>query len=295
MFDFQDLWQISYDWALSHGLTILIVVLVTLIILRIARIVLRKLFASVANRQGGNEARKRVETLESVVGYTVTTAIVIAALMMVLDELGVNIGPALAAVGIVGVAVGFGSQQLVQDIIGGFFILMENQVRVGDVVQIGGRAGVVERVTLRMIVLRDLAGSVHYVRNGQIDVITNMTTDFSFYVFEIGVAYRENTDEVTQIVKDVSSDICSDAEFSSDILEPIEMLGVDQFADSAVIIKARIKTKPISQWRIGREFNRRLKFAFDKHGIEMPFPHMTVYMGSDKNGASPPLRVVKEG
>jgi len=180
---------------------------------------------------------------------------------------------------------------LVQDVINGFFILIDDSIRVGDVVDIAGSGGVVEKVNLRVTVLRDLAGNVHYVRNGQIGVVTNMTKEFSHYVFDIGVAYRENVDEVMAVIREVDEDLRADKEFAEDILEPIEILGLDSFADSAVVIKARIKTRPIKQWRIGREFNRRLKKAFDEKNIEMPFPHMTVYMGQDKLKQAPPLHV----
>ena len=168
---------------------------------------------------------------------------------------------------------------------------MENQIRVGDVVAVADKSGLVEKVNLRMVVLRDLAGNVHYVRNGQIQTVTNMTKDYGRYVFEIGIAYREDVDEVIEIVKQVDEELRNDPVFMGDILEPIEILGLDQFADSAVIIKARTKTKPIRQWTVGREFNRRLKMKFDEKGIEIPFPHLTLYLGQDKQGDSAPLTV----
>ena len=193
-----------------------------------------------------------------------------------------------------GLAVGFGAQNLVADVISGFFILLEDQVRVGDVVELGGKGGLVEKVTLRMIILRDLGGNVHYIRNGKIDVVTNMTKEFSRYVFDIGVAYREDVDEVFQVVKKVDEELREDPEFKDAILQPIEVLGLDKFADSAVVIKARTTTKPIQQWRVGREFNRRLKKRFDELGIEIPFPHVTFYVGSDKKGQAVPLGVKLE-
>jgi small conductance mechanosensitive channel len=159
------------------------------------------------------------------------------------------------------------------------------------VVQIAGQGGLVERLNLRRVVLRDLAGNVHYVRNGKIDVVTNMTKDYSRYVFNIGVAYREDVDHVIEVVKQVGEELRKDPVFGAEILEPIEILGVDQFADSAVVIKARTKTKPIKQWSTGREFNRRLKKRFDELDIEIPFPHRTVYIGQDKAGDAPPLKV----
>jgi len=213
---------------------------------------------------------------------------------MVLAELKIQIGPVLAAAGVLGVAVGFGAQHLVQDVISGFFILLDDEIRVGDVVRIADRGGLVERVNLRMVVLRDLSGNVHYVRNGKIDIVTNMTKDYSRYVFDIGVAYREEVDEVIEVIKQVDEELRSDPAFGPDILEPIEILGLDQFAESAVIIKARTKTKPIKQWGVAREFNRRLKKRFDEKNIEIPFPHVTLYIGQDKTGHAAPLSVAME-
>ena len=215
-------------------------------------------------------------------------------LKQILEELGVEIGPILAAAGVLGLAVGFGAQSIIKDIISGFFILLEDQIRVGDVVKIAGKGGIVENVNLKMTTLRDLSGNVHYIPNGEIGVVTNMTKGYSRYVFEIGVAYREDVDEVIEVIKLVDESLRNDPEFGSDILEPIEILGLDQFADSALIIKARTKTKPIKQWRVAREFNRRLKKKFDEKDIEIPFPHITLYMGQDKQGQSPPVHVSLE-
>jgi small-conductance mechanosensitive channel len=212
-----------------------------------------------------------------------------------LKKLGVEIGPILAAAGIVGLAVGFGAQSLVKDVISGFFILLEDQIRVGDVVQVSGKGGLVERINLKTTILRDLAGNVHYVPNGNIDVVTNMTKEYSRYVFDIGVAYREDVDEVVEVIREIDGELRNDPAFKDDIIEPIEVLGLDQFADSALIIKARTTTKPIKQWYVAREFNRRLKKKFDERNIEIPFPHITLYMGQDKKGQSAPLHVAVEG
>jgi len=194
----------------------------------------------------------------------------------------------------VGLAVGFGAQSLVKDIISGFFILLEDQIRVGDVVNVADKGGLVEKVGLRTTVLRDLHGNVHYVPNGTIAVVTNMTKEYSRYVFDIGVAYREDVDEVIAVIKGIDQEMRNDPEFKDDILESIEILGLDQFATSAVVIKERTTTLPIKQWRVGREFNRRIKKKFDELNIEIPFPHVTLYMGASKEGKSPPLHVVKE-
>jgi small conductance mechanosensitive channel len=240
------------------------------------------------------EFGKRMDTLSSVATAALTVCIIIVAALMVMSQLGIPIGPVLAGAGVLGVAVGFGAQHLVRDVISGFFILMDDQIRIGDVVEIAGKGGLVERVTPRLTVLRDLAGNVHYVRNGEIGVVTNMTKEYSRYVFDIGVAYREDVDEVIDIVKQVDDEMRKDAAFAENILEPIEILGLDQFGDSAVIVKARTKTKPVKQWAVGREFNRRLKKKFDEKDIEIPFPHMTLYMGQNKQGRSPALNVAVE-
>ena len=162
-----------------------------------------------------------------------------------------------------------------------FFILMENQVRTGDVAIINGTGGLVERIEVRTITLRDLSGVVHIFQNGKINTLSNMTKEWSAIVFDIGVAYKEDTDKVVEVIKEVAAELQEDPEFKSKILEPIEVMGVDQFADSSVVIKARIKTKPITQWAVGREYRRRLKKAFDSKNIEIPFPHTTVFWGEN--------------
>jgi small conductance mechanosensitive channel len=286
----QQYYKNAIEWLGTNGIKILIIVVITLIILKIARKLVNRAF-SVKADQINSETQKRVDTLRRIFRQVITVAIVVIAGVMVLGEMGIEIGPILAAAGVAGVALGFGAQHLVKDVISGLFILMDDQIRVGDVVDIGGKAGLVERVNLRMTILRDLAGNVHYVRNGEITVVTNMTKDYSRYVFEIGVAYRENVDEVIKVVQEIDEEMRSDPQYANDILSPIEILGLDKFADSAVIIKARTTTKPIKQWAVGREFNRRMKKRFDEENIEIPFPHTTLYMGQEKDGSAPPLNL----
>ena len=281
----------TLNWLSTSGLRVLLIIVLALAALKIARLLSRRILTPLIQEGLEEETRKRAQTLNSLIRHIFAVLIAAVAVMMILDEFGVQIGPVLAAAGIVGLAVGFGAQHLVQDIISGFFILMDDSIRVGDVVNIAGKGGLVEKVSLRVTVLRDMAGNVHYVRNGQIDVVTNMTKEYSHYVFDIGVAYREDVDQVINVIKQIDEELRADPEFSPDILAPIEVFGLDQFADSAVIIKARTKTKPIKQWRIGREFNKRLKTKFDELGIEIPFPHVTLYMGEDKQGQSPPVNV----
>jgi len=282
------------DWLLKSGTHILFILIFTLIALKMSKMLSKRLVNLVVRQKEDVEFQKRTQTLVSIVWHAASLGILLVAAMMVLKEFGVEIGPMLAAAGIAGLAVGFGAQSLVKDVISGFFILLEDQIRVGDVVQIAGKGGLVEKISLKTTILRDLSGNVHYVPNGQIDVVTNMTKEFSRYVFDIGVAYREDVDEVMEVIKEVDEELRSDPNFKDDILEPIEIMGLDQFANSAVIIKARTTTKPIQQWRVGREFNRRLKKKFDEKNIQIPFPHLTLYMGQDKKGQSPPLRILKE-
>ena len=283
------------EWLLSNGLGIAIILALTFVALKVATMLAAKLGAFLSRDKLDTESQKRADTLSSVIRWVLRTAILMVAAVMLLGQLGVQIGPILAAAGVVGIAVGFGAQNLVQDVISGFFLLLEDQVRVGDVVQLNDRSGLVEKITLRMIILRDTTGSVHYVRNGKIDVVTNMTKEFSYAVFDIGVAYREDPDRVSVAIKSVGQDLQKDPAFKDDILAPVEVLGLDKFAESAMVIKARIKTRPSRQWEVGREFNRRLKKKFDELGIEIPFPHITLHSARIKPGGSPSQKVGAEG
>ncbi len=288
--DFGKYVQQLVDWCVKSGWKVVVILIFMFIGMKISRVVANRLFPK-RKRESDPEYQKRADTLAAVITYLLTVTIIIIGGVMILGEFNIEIGPILAAAGIVGVAVGFGAQHLVRDVITGFFILLDDQIRVGDVVQVAGKGGLVEKISLRLTILRDLAGNVHYVRNGEINVVTNMTKEYSRYVFDIGVAYREDVDQVIEVVKQVDEELRNDPQFGSDILEPIEILGLDQFADSAIIIKARTKTKPIKQWAIGREFNRRLKKRFDEKDIEIPFPHVTLYMGQDKTGQAAPMNV----
>ncbi len=283
----------TVDWIVKSGPRVVVILVLMLIGVKLSGVVAGRLFAFLGRRKKTDEEyKKRADTLSAVIAYLISTTVIVMAALMILAELDIQIGPVLAAAGVVGLAIGFGAQHLVQDVISGFFILLDDEIRVGDVVQVGDKGGLVERLNLRMVVLRDLSGNVHYIRNGKIDVVTNMTKDYSRYVFDIGVAYREDVDEVIKIVKQVDEELRNDPAFGPDILEPIEILGLDQFAESAVIIKARTKTKPIKQWNVAREFNRRLKKRFDEQDIEIPFPHVTLYVGKDKAGHASPLNVL---
>lgn len=243
-----------------------------------------------AEDQPPSETAKRIQTLTRLIKSGIYVGLWSSTLLIMLQQIGVEIGPLLAGAGILGLAVGFGAQNLVRDVISGFFIILENQVRVGDVAIINGTGGLVEQINFRTLVLRDLKGIVHVFPNGTITTLSNMTNEWSAYVFEIGVAYKENTDKVVEIIKEVATKLREDPEIGLLILEDAEVFGVDQLANSSVVIKGRIKTKPIRQWTVGREFLRRIKLAFDEKDIEIPFPHQTLYFGE----ASKPIDILMQ-
>jgi len=267
--------------AAGRVLAILVLAWIVLKVLKhaLARMQRRLERRAEAEGESYKESHRRSETLVSLLRQGLFIVVWVLAILTILKELGLDIAPILAGAGVVGLAVGFGAQNLVRDVISGFFMILENQVRVGDVAIINGQGGLVEAVNFRTVVLRDLAGTMHVFPNGTITTLANMTYGWSGYVFEIGVAYKEDTDRVVEVLRSVAEELRADPEHGHDILEAVEIFGVDQFADSAVVIKGRIKTRPLQQWAVGREFLRRVKQAFDREGIEIPFPHRTLYVG----------------
>lgn len=219
----------------------------------------------------------RTHTLLTVARKTIFAALFLIACLMVLSQFGISIAPLLAGVGVVGLAISFGSQKLVQDLITGFFMLLEDQIAVGDVVRIGDNSGVVEAITLRTVRLRDSAGVVHIIPYNTIVTVSNMTKEYSYYLLDLSVDYQESVEEVMAILGRIAAQMQKDNYFGHLILEPLEMIGLDRFAESAVIVRTRIKTKPGMQWQVGREFNRRIKQKFDELNIRIPFPHSIVF------------------
>lgn len=265
-----------YKWLITVGFKVILICLAVIITDKIITIALNR-FSKSLGKEDENYSQ-RIQTLFSISKSVLKFIIAAIGLMLILQVLGINIGPILAAAGVAGIAIGFGSQRLVEDFISGFIMLINNQIRVGDVVQVNDKSGVVENFTLNTVILRDLSGNVHFIRNGKIDIITNMTKDYSYALFDIGVSYKEDMDKIKNVLYAIGEEMSQREEFSNDILAPIEVLGIDKFEDSAVIVKARIKTKPNKQWNIQREFNFRLKKKFDENGIEMPFPQSTVHI-----------------
>jgi len=277
------------EWIVTELPGLLIIIVVMLITFKAFSFTLKKVKMRMIARAGkakdkdSGEVEKRINTLVDILKGIVKIVLWTIFIMIALKKFGVDIGPILASVGIIGVAVGFGAQELVRDFISGFFILLENQVRTGDVAAINGTGGLVEKIEMRTITLRDFSGTVHVFQNGKINTLSNMTREWSAMVFDVGVAYKENVDTVMEVMREVGEDLQNDANFKKAFYEPIEIFGLDQFGDSALVIKARIKTKPSQQWTIGREYRRRLKAAFDARNIEIPFPHTTVYWGEEIN------------
>lgn len=274
-------------WIITEFPGLLFIFILLFIALRVVRFTVKRVRKGLISRvdkkvdTDAGEVEKRIRTLTSLIQGALLFAIWLIFLMLALQKIGIEIGPLLAAAGIVGLAVGFGAQELVRDFLSGFFIILENHVRTGDVAVINGTGGLVERIDLRTITLRDFSGTVHVFQNGKISTLSNMTKEWSAMVFDIGVAYKEDLDRVMEIMREVGDQLKQDKEFGQHILEPIEIFGVDAFDDSAIVIKARLKTKPIQQWTVGREYRGRLKKAFDANRIEIPFPHTTVYWGEE--------------
>ena len=273
----------SFEWAITSGIRVLLIIAVMFVMLGLLKRGVTKLSSLYQGTLPIRAQIKRVDTLTHIIWDVARMVILFVGITMILSEGGVDLKPLLAAAGLGGLAIGFGAQSLVKDLISGFFILWEDSVRIGDVVEIAGVAGLVEEVELRTIKLRDVSGTLHIVPNGVIDKVKNLTKDYSYSVFDIGVAYRENVDKVMEYLQEIAEDLRRDSRFAGDILEPLEMLGVDQFKDSAVMVKCRIKTEPHKQWRIGREMNRRIRNTFNAKGLEIPFPYQPSYWWEPKN------------
>lgn len=255
--------------AVPVALLLILAIVATLLTRRIIR-ALRRYAVKMMLQTGGvtdYEREKRAQTIALVVGRTLSFAIWITAILMVLEEMQFDVRPLLAGAGIIGVAIGFGAQNIVKDIIGGVFMLMENQIRINDVAVINGKSGVVEEINLRTTVLRGEDGAVHIFPNGGITSLSNLTRGYSFAVFSISVSYREDTDRVVELLKQIGEELTQDESYRQLVLAPLEVLGVDALADSGVVIKARFKTIPSKQWIVGREMNRRIKKHFEEAGI----------------------------
>ena len=289
-------WSVLSSPAGSQIMTRAVVVLVTigvvLVVIQISNVLAEYIVRPRLTARGETrELGRKLRTLTPLVQTILKVVVVFIAVLVLLEQVNVRTGPLLAGLGLFGLAVGLASQSLIKDVINGLFILFEDSLSVGDIATLRGISGEIEKITLRAVVLRDLQGDVHVIPNSTIDLVTNKTKVFSRYLLDVGVAYREDVDTVMNILREVDADMHRDMRYGYNMLEPIEVWGLDRFGDSAVYVRARLKTRPGKQWEVGREFNRRMKKIFDERGIEMPFPHRTVYWGVPKEGSQPSIRL----
>ena len=285
------------DWALDQGLTIVSIVIFAIIAMIALNIIVPRLVRlSTETELGGKsqvEIEKRTKTLTHVFTRTGTTLIVVMGFITILPELGVNIGPLLAGLGIAGIALGFGAQNLVKDVISGVFILTYDQYSTGDVFEVGGKTGVVEDVGLRRTVLRDLDGVVHFVPNGEIVVSSNMTQDYSRVNLDISVSYAEDLDVVMSVINEVGEELAADEDWKDVIMTPPKALRVESFGDSCIDIKILGDVQPLRQWEVTGELRRRLKRRFDEVGIEIPFPHLVLVHEAKAAGLPAAIRMAQ--
>ena len=243
------------------------------------------------NPEFGAVPTARETTLLTLMRNALTIVLLVLTIMFCLSEIGLNIGPLLASAGVLGLAIGFGAQKMVQDIITGVFIQFENAINVGDVVTLSGTTGGVERLSVRSVSLRDVHGVLHIIPFSSVDMVSNFMKDFSYFVCDMGVAYRENVTEVKDAMHEAFDRLMEDVDIARDVLAPLEWFGVNSFGDSAVNLRARIKTVPGKQWSTGRAYNEKLKEVFDARGIEIPFPQQTIWFGEAKDGSTQPIRL----
>lgn len=286
-----DFWKqfasIFTRWLVTDFLSIVILIILLIVILRVSSTLVNNLKGVLIKRMAYRseepdlEVEKRLNTLMGILRKTLRVVIWSIFGMIFLGKINIDIAPILAGAGIIGLAVGFGSQELVRDFLAGFFILLEDGIRSGDVVTLNGTSGKVEKIELRTITLRDSSGVVHIFQNGKINTISNMTKGWSAMVFNIGVAYKEDISQVMQLMQEVGDVMFAEDEYRVKMLDTMEVSGLNDFGDSALVIRGRIRTKPGEQWSIGREYRKRLKETFDAHNIEIPFPHQTLYWGEE--------------
>jgi len=267
-------------WLLSHGIMILLIVIISFLLERILqRIIARAIRISVKSDENTTpEAeKKREDTLIRIFSGALNMVIFVIALMMILGEVGIEVGPLIAGAGIVGLAVGFGGQYLIRDIITGLFLMLENQYRIGDVVDIEGLSGAVQDISLRKTTLRNLDGTVHHIPHGSITKVSNLSKDFARVNIDLGVSYNTNLEHLIEVINKVGMELADDPAFKDSIISPPQFLRVNEFADSAIVVKILGDTKPLKQWEVAGELRKRLKIAFDREGIEIPFPQTVIH------------------
>nr|QNO53085.1 small-conductance mechanosensitive channel MscMJ [Methanosarcinales archaeon ANME-1 ERB6] len=279
--DLQNLQDILLTWFLSHGIKIIAILIGAYLISHFGKIFIektvRKLIKPEKEAKDPEAEKKREDTLIKAFNSTLSLVVWIAAIFMIIYEFEINIGPLLVGAGVIGVALGFGFQHIIKDFLAGIFIIVEDQYRVGDVVNVANVGGLVQDISLRKTVLRDLDGVEHHIANGEIRKASNLSKGFARVNLNIGVAYKENLEHVIEVVNRVGKELAEDSEWKEKIVTVPQFLRVDDFADSAIIIKLLGDTKPLKQWEVKGELRKRLKIAFDEENIEIPFPQMSVW------------------
>lgn len=275
---FNNTYGLLLSWIIEHGLKIVIIIISALIAQHFSGQIITRVIKKLVKQ--GNQSKqaeeKRENTLVQVMSGAAYIVIWLIALMMILSEMGIAIGPLLAAAGVAGLAFGFGGQYLIRDLISGMFIILENQYRAGDVVCFDKTCGLVEHITLRMTTLRDLNGTVHHVPHGEVHTVSNLSKGYSRVDLNIGIAYDTDLEHVIAVVNKVGQELAEDSKWKEHILKAPEFLRIDDFGESAIIIKILGDTMPIMQWEVTGELRKRLKIAFDKEGIVIPFPQRVV-------------------
>ncbi|NWF93687.1 MAG: mechanosensitive ion channel family protein [Syntrophaceae bacterium] len=272
------------SWLTTSGIRILGILIGLIILTQMSKWIIgwMERFVREKDPLQAAEARKRAHTLGDILRHAFLIFLSVIAILMILGELGIQLAPLLATAGIGALAIGFGAQNLVKDVISGFFIILENQYRIGDVIEVAGVSGLVESLSLRRTVLRDLEGKVHTIPNGEIKVVSNLSKEWSRSVLDVGISYREDIDQVIELLGQIGKELQAEEPYKSAILEPLQILGVEKFGESEVVIRMMVKTAPLKQWEVGRELRRRIKNRFDEKGIEIPFPHRTLFWGETR-------------
>ncbi len=269
------------SWVTASGIKVLGILIALIILSQMSRWIVKWLERFVPEKDSlqATEAKKRAQTLGNILRHALLIVIFFIAILMILGELGIQLGPLLATAGIGALAIGFGAQSLVKDVISGFFIILENQYRIGDAIEVAGVSGLVESVSLRKTVLRDLEGRVHTIPNGEIKVVSNLSKEWSRAVVDIGISYRDDVDHIIDLLGQIGRELAGEEPYQSAILESPQILGVERFGESQLVIRMIVKTMPLKQWEVGRELRRRIKNRFDEKGIQIPSSHRILFWG----------------
>ena len=275
-------------WLTTSGIKVLGILIALIILSRMSKWIVKWLEKFIPEKDPlqAAEAKKRAHTLGNTLRHTLLIVISFIGLLMILGELGIQLGPLLATAGVGALAIGFGAQSLVKDVISGFFIILENQYRIGDAIEAAGVSGLVESVSLRRTVLRDLEGKVHTIPNGEIKIVSNLSKEWARSVLDVGISYREDVDQIMELLKQIGKELAAEEPWKSVLLEPLQIFGVERFGESELVIRVVVKTVPLKQWEVGRELRRRIKIRFDEKGIQIPFPTRVLIWEGKKQSES---------